>query len=113
MTENDHCIEDCLEASELCEQAAVHCLRRGGAHAEAERVDALVLAAAVGSFLAELIRAESLLTGPTADFLADACRRAGAACRTLPGDELLASCADACDRCAECAPRTLGAPQRD
>jgi len=113
MTENEHCIEDCLEASELCEQAAVHCLRRGGAHAAPDLVDALILAAAVGSYLAELIRDESLLTRPTAEFLADACRRAAAACRALPDDELLASCADACDGCADCAPRTLGVRERD
>ena len=112
MTENEHCIEDCLEASELCEQAAGHCLRRGGARAESDLVDALVLAAAAGSCLAELIRSESVLTGPMSEYLADACRRAAAACRVHPGDELLASCADACDRCAACAPRTLGGVAR-
>ena len=104
---NAHCIEDCLEASELCEEAAAHCVRRGGSHADRVRVDALILAAAVGAFLADQIEQQSVLARPTVEFLADACRRAAVVCRELPGDELLAGCADACDRCADCAPRML------
>lgn len=106
--DHGHCIDDCREAGELCEEAASHCLRTGGAHAERARVDALIAAAAVGSFLADLIRSESELARPTVVFLADACRAAAASCRELPGDPLLAACADACDRCAACAPRALG-----
>jgi hypothetical protein len=95
-----HCIRVCLETRRVCLDTVVHCLEKGGKHAEIERIR-LLLECADKAWL----DSQSMEKHSSADREAEAactrlCIDCARACETGTVDEVLTNCAAACWRCA-------------
>jgi hypothetical protein len=100
-TETTRALIECLHCREVCEDTVGHALRLGGAHAEDERIGALLDCAEVCRTTATFIRRGSAVVGQTASVAADLCERAAEACAPFADDGAMAACEAACHRCAE------------
>lgn len=93
------CIDRCIACYRACEQAAAHCLQKGGRHADAEHIRALL-------DCAEICRTSSvfMLRGSehhhlTCGVCAEICAACATSCDAL-NDSEMKRCADACRACA-------------
>jgi hypothetical protein len=94
------CIEACLEISSASADAASHCLRWGGEHAQPGTVNSLVTCSAVTRMIAERLQGEQALDDTLLALGIDVCRNAGRICDELDDPELR-PCQLAASACVE------------
>lgn len=102
-----HAVQACMECESLCHQAVMHCLEKGGRHAQSRHIRHLLDCADLNQSMASI-----LLRGGHSEHLiramietADDCARS---CDQYVDDVDMRDCAAACRRCAEaCRPLTM------
>jgi hypothetical protein len=95
------CLEACTECELVCKEAVVHCLRLGGAQAEAEHVKLLLDCAEICSVSVSAMLRRSEFAERVCGLCADVCHRCAESCdQVADGDEWMADCAEVCRNCA-------------
>jgi hypothetical protein len=95
------CITRCSDCHDVCVETAQHRLSRGGEHASAEHIRALLDCAQACDTSRDFMLRGSGLHVRTCGVCAEACERCADSCESFAGeDEVMASCADQCRRCA-------------
>lgn len=96
------CIENCSDCHNACVETLVHCLERGGDHAGAAHIRALLDCAQACDASRDFMLRGSDLHGSVCGVCAEACERCAESCQALGGDDqVMRSCAEVCRRCAE------------
>jgi hypothetical protein len=93
------CLEACQSCHEVCLETLTHCLARGGEHAEASHIRALLDCAQICATSADFMLRGSPRHGSVCDVCADACTECAASCGKLDGAEMQ-RCAEECRECA-------------
>lgn len=94
------CIELCTACHRTCVQAAIHCLARGGALAERDRVRLLWDCDQICSVSADFLSRGSRFHRPTCQACAIICEECAAECLRID-DPILAQCGEMCRDCAK------------
>lgn len=97
----EKCISNCTECHKICLETAVYCLTKGGKHAEARHIQALLDCAQICTTSADFMIRHSDLHGRTCGLCAEACKRCAESCEAFGGDAQMKRCAEVCRRCAE------------
>ena len=101
-TEMQQCIERCSDCHDVCVETARHCLERGGAHAGAEHVLALLDCAQLCDTSRDFMLRGSAQHAEVCGRCAEACERCAESCESIDAsDEVMRRCAEECRRCAE------------
>lgn len=95
------CIQECRDCEALCLQTLSYCLEKGGAHAAADHVRALIDCAKTCSVGADFMLRGSPLHTKTCGTCAEACRVCAESCEKMGDDPRMKACAEACRRCAD------------
>ncbi|RIL03530.1 MAG: ferredoxin [Proteobacteria bacterium] len=96
------CIENCIGCAAVCTETSIHCLERGGAHADSHHVRLLLDCAEICRTSADFMLRGSDLHSETCAVCADVCDRCADECeRMARDDQAMQRCAEACRRCAE------------
>lgn len=96
------CIERCSDCHDVCIETSAHCLGRGGEHAGATHIRALLDCAQTCDTSRDFMLRGSDLYPAICGVCADACERCAESCERMdPADEVMARCAEECRRCAE------------
>jgi hypothetical protein len=94
------CIAECDTCRDTCARTIAHCLRRGGRHAAADHMLALLdcvdMCAISSGFMLRGSSAHARVCGLCAE-ICDACARA---CESFDDDHVMRRCAEECRRCA-------------
>lgn len=95
------CIERCQHCHDVCVEAVLYCLERGGDHAGPAHISLLLDCAAACA-----IAGDSMLRGsPVHGLLCAACgavaERCADSCEELGDDQQMQACARECRRCAD------------
>jgi hypothetical protein len=94
------CIDECQSCHAVCVETLNHCLERGGAHAAAAHVRALLDCAAACATSADFMRRSSPLHPGVCRVCADACEACAESCARIGPDDMMRRCIEACRRCA-------------
>ena len=104
------CIDRCSNCHDICLETLAHCLSRGGEHASAGHVRALLDCAQACDASRDFMLRGSPLHGRACSVCAEACERCAESCEAIgDGDEQMARCAEECRRCAESCREMAGA----
>lgn len=96
------CIELCSTCHDVCVETVAHCLERGGEHADARHILALLDCAQACDASRDFMLRGSELHGKVCAVCAEACERCADSCEALGADdETMRRCAEMCRRCAE------------
>lgn len=96
------CIDNCTECHRICLETVVHCLQRGGRHAEAAHVLLLLDCAQICATSADFMTRGSKHHHLTCGTCAEICTACAEACEAMGADDpQMKLCADICRRCAE------------
>jgi hypothetical protein len=95
-----NCIRVCLDTRRVCLDAVVHCLHKGGAHAEIQRIRLLLECAETAWLNSQEMQKRSRVDPAAEAACTRLCIDCARACEAGAVDEVLAACADACWRCA-------------
>jgi hypothetical protein len=106
-----HCIEKCRDCHDVCVQTVVHCLEKGGRHAEAPRVRLLLDCAQICNTSEDFLLRGSDLHELTCGVASEICARCAEECERLGDDPTMRHCAETCRRCAASCAQMAGAPQ--
>jgi hypothetical protein len=101
------CIEECLSCLSTCEQTIVHCLKKGGRHAQPDHIRLLMDCAESCRMSASMMSRESRFHARHCALCADICKACEESCEEFPDDAQMKACADACRSCFE-ACRAMG-----
>lgn len=94
------CIDNCLECAKTCLETARHCLEKGGEHAAAAHITALLDCAEICETSANFMSRGSDTHPKVCEACAEACDRCAEACEKFPDDDVMRRCAEICRRCA-------------
>lgn len=95
------CIQDCTDCHTVCVETIDHCLRLGGAHAEAGHMRLLLDCAQSCATSADFMLRGSDFHRPLCGLCAEICDRCAEDCERFGDDEQMRRCAELCRRCAE------------
>lgn len=96
------CIEACSRCHDICVETTNHCLRKGGKHASADHILALLDCAQACATSEDFMLRSSSLHPEVCGVCAQACDTCAEHCEQMAdADSLMARCAEACRRCAE------------
>jgi hypothetical protein len=95
------CIDNCTECHRVCLEALTYCLTKGGAHAEASHILALIDCAQACTLSADFMLRGSALHDRSCALCAEACERCAASCDKFGNDAKMKACAEICRRCAK------------
>lgn len=96
------CIEACEACHRVCLETIVHCLKQGGAHAEARHILLLMDCAQICHTSADFMIRQSAHHADTCGTCAHVCAACADDCERLgQNDRMMQACAEACRRCAE------------
>ena len=96
------CIHNCSECHDVCVETAIHCLTKGGDHADVEHIRALLDCAQACDTSRDFMLRGSELHHTYCGACADACERCADSCEGMAdADEQMRRCAEQCRRCAE------------
>ena len=98
--EMQECIENCMASHKSCEQLIIHCLMKGGAHADANHIRTLMDCSQICRVSADFMLRDSQLYHQVAEVCALACQACADDCRQMSDDNAMMACADICDRSA-------------
>ena len=108
-TEMKQCIDACQSCEQVCLTTAAHCLEKGGRHAEAKHIAALLDCAQLCASSAALMARHSELSAKHCALCAEACERCAKSCDALAADDpQMKACAEECRRCADSCRRMSG-----
>ena len=104
------CIANCSDCHDVCTETMVHCLGRGGEHADPEHVKALLDCAQACDTSRDFMLRGSALHHAYCGACAQACERCAESCEKIAGDDdVMRNCAEMCRRCAETCREMAGA----
>ena len=95
------CIQNCLECHRVCIETMVHCLTKGGPHAESRHIQVLADCADICHTSAAFMMRRSDLHTRICGACADVCDRCAHDCDGLKDDKQMAVCAAICRQCAQ------------
>ena len=95
------CIEECHSCHEICLEAVAHCLQKGGKHAAATHITALLDCAESCDTSANFMLRGSEHHSHVCEVCAEVCEACAASCDELSDDDMMRRCAEECRRCAE------------
>src|SRR5262245_3600116 len=101
LTDMQRCIQECQRCREECLQAVVHCLRRGGRHAEAGHITTLLDCVEMCATSANFMLRESMRHRRVCEICAEICDACAKSCATFRDDDEMRRCEAECHRCAE------------
>lgn len=107
-TVGGHAIDDikachalCQECNHICSVALSYCLQKGGKHAEATYIKALLDCVEVCQTSANFMARGSDVHRKICGVCADICEKCAVSCEQVdPNDEMMKHCAEICRRCA-------------
>jgi hypothetical protein len=94
-------IDECESCRDVCVRAIVHCLHRGGSHAEEAHITALLDCVDMCATSATFMLRDSTFHRRICEVCADICDACAASCEEFPDDDVMRRCAEECRRCAE------------
>jgi len=101
-------VRDCLDCASVCLKTIDHCLRMGGAHAEASHIRLLMDCAEICQATASLLARNSEFYGRLNILCAEVCDRCAADCERIMGDDSqMRACVEACRRCSNMVEKTV------
>lgn len=100
-SEEQKCIDDCLQCHAICEQLIPYCLDKGGMHAERIHLQKLWLCADICKTTAHFLMWGSDLHRRVCELCCEACLKCADDCDRMKDDKLLKVCADTCRTCAD------------
>ncbi len=96
------CIERCSDCHDACLETVTHCLERGGEHAAADHIRALLDCAQACDAARDFMLRGSDLHRAICGVCADACDRCADSCEAIArDDDVMRNCAEICRRCAK------------
>jgi hypothetical protein len=107
--EMQRCIDACDSCQSICVETVTHCLRMGGAHAEAAHIGLLLDCAQICATSADFMRRASPLHARVCGVCAEVCDRCAEDCERLGDDAQMKACAEACRHCARSCRAMAGA----
>ncbi len=108
--EMQECIENCADCHNMCMQTVAHCLERGGEHAAAHHIRALLDCAQACDASRDFMLRGSDLHAAVCGVCAEACERCAESCEAIGADDdVMRACAETCRRCAETCRSMAGA----
>jgi hypothetical protein len=99
--EMQQCIQNCVSCHQICEQTLIHCLEKGGAHADPTHIKLLRDCADICVLSADFMLRNSQFHARTCSVCAEICTACAQHCENMSNDEAMKACAEACRRCAE------------
>ncbi len=104
------CIANCSDCHDVCTETMIHCLGKGGEHADPEHIKALFDCAQACDASRDFMLRGSALHHAYCGACAQACERCAESCEKIAGDdEVMRNCAETCRRCAESCRQMAGA----
>ena len=101
MTANmQSCIEECLDCHRICVETTQYCLNKGGKHAQAEHIRAMLDCAQICATSADFMLRGSDLHVHTCAACAEVCDACAESCERMGDDAQMKRCAEACRACA-------------
>ena len=98
-----------LECQTTCTETVIHCLMKGGAHAEPSHIRMLLDCAEICQLAANFMSRESDAHPRVCEVCAEVCERCATSCEQLADDDDMRRCAEACRSCAESCREMAGA----
>jgi hypothetical protein len=105
------CTEDCLACYRACIETSVHCLQKGGDHAEARHLQLMLDCAKLCQISADFMLCGSNLAARLCELCAETCETCAEDCERFK-DEEMKRCAEICRRCAASCREMAGTQQR-
>ncbi|MFE5405864.1 four-helix bundle copper-binding protein [Streptomyces sp. NPDC056580] len=102
------CVEACMTAHTMCEEAMSSCLHMGG-QPQMQIMRALMDCSEMTRMCSDMMMRRSPMAQEMCAMCAKACDMCADACMSMPDDEQLVRCAEACRRCAEMCRAMAGA----
>lgn len=99
--EMTRCIQECTDCHAICLKTVLHCLQKGGKHAEANHIRLLSDCAQICQTSADFMLRGSTLHAHTCGACAAVCTECATECERMGEDQSMQQCAQACRRCAE------------
>jgi hypothetical protein len=100
--QNQECIQDCLDCSNIClNTVTTYCITKGGMHTEPDHVRLMLDCAEICQTSANFMLRGSDLDVRTCSVCAEVCERCARNCDRFENDAQMKACADMCRRCAE------------
>lgn len=94
------CIDECNSCRDTCLRTIVHCLGRGGQHAAAGHMLALLDCVDMCAGSASFMLRDSGFYPRVCGLCAAICEACAKACDSFPDDHVMRRCAEECRRCA-------------
>ncbi|MEN6616085.1 MAG: four-helix bundle copper-binding protein [Syntrophorhabdus sp.] len=100
-TEMEECIRKCIECYRVCTETTMHCLEKGGKHAEQSHIRLMIDCAEMCGTSAHFMVRKSVFHGRTCGVCAEICQTCAEDCQRFPDDPAMKHCAEVCMSCAE------------
>lgn len=94
------CIQNCLDCYKICSQMLIHCLEKGGEHAEAQHIKLLEDCAKICNLSADFMLRSSEFHSSICGECAEICTACAESCEAFADDEKMKNCAAVCRKCA-------------
>lgn len=94
------CIQDCLDGYKICSQMLIHCLEKGGEHAESQHIKLLEDCAKICNLSADFMLRNSEYHSSTCGECAEICTACAESCEAFADDEKMKKGAVVCRKCA-------------
>ncbi|MBI4398080.1 MAG: four-helix bundle copper-binding protein [Candidatus Omnitrophica bacterium] len=99
--EMGRCIEFCFEAHKACKETMLHCLDKGGKHAEAQHIHTLMECMEICYATASFLTIASPYFSQLCAICAEICEKCARDCARMREDLAMQSCASTCMQCAD------------
>jgi hypothetical protein len=106
--EMQDCVEACMTAHTMCEEAMSSCMHMGG-QTQMQIMRALMDCSEMTRMCADMMMRRSPMAQEMCAMCAKACDMCAEACMSMPDDQQMMRCAEACRRCAEMCRTMAGA----
>jgi hypothetical protein len=103
------CVRNCTECHNSCVETIAYCMDKGGTHADAAHLRALLDCAEACAANVHFMLRGSGLYPQMAALCADACLACAMSCELYPSDTRMSACAEICRKCAESCKEMAGA----
>ncbi len=94
------CADRCASCHTTCVRALAHCLKQGGAHADASHLQLLQDCIAICQVCSDMCARGTDLCSKICSLCSEACIRCAQSCDKI-NDAQMKACADVCRRCAQ------------
>ena len=95
------CIDTCTNCRAVCIQTVNHCLTKGGKHADAKHIRALLDCADMCDVAARFMLRESSSHAEVCRACAAVCNACASSCEAMADDDDMKRCAEVCRECAK------------